>query len=146
MDTLLKALQADGIPYPSQNVDSGRYTRWGRSKEYYAIRLSDGSGYYYGNFKNGDNGKVVFENNRCADQKLIDEAKQKLFQEQNKTHEKISKSCEYFWENMPSLETHQYLIKKKVCSYGLKSYLDKIVIPLKDTDGRIWSFQFTDRR
>ena len=45
MDTLLKALQADGIPYPSQNVDSGRYTRWGRSKEYYAIRLSDGSEY-----------------------------------------------------------------------------------------------------
>ena len=121
---------------------AGRYTRWGKSKEFYAIRLSDGSGYYYGNFKDGSSGRTVFENNRKSNPKLIEEAKKKLVRDQRKIQERISESCEGYWENMSPVETHEYLTKKKVKSFGLKLFMDKLVIPAQDINGKIWSFQY----
>ena len=142
-NVLLKALDKAGIPPPPRDVVAGRYTRWGKSKEYYAIQLSDGSGYYYGNFKDDSSGKVVFNNhNQKPDRRLIEKAKRKLFQEQNKIQQKISESCEGYWENMSPVETHEYLTKKKVKSFGLKLFMDKLVIPAQDINGKIWSFQY----
>ena len=143
MEVLLKALDKAGIPYPPRDVVAGRYTRWGRSKEFFAIQLSDGSGYYYGNFKDDSSGKVVFNNNnRKPDRRLIEEAKRKLAQDQNKIQKRISESCEGYWRNMSPVETHEYLTKKQVKNYGLKQFMDKIVIPLQDINGKIWSFQY----
>lgn len=143
MEVLLKALDKAGIPPPPRDVVAGRYTRWGKSKEYYAIQLSDGSGYYFGNFKDDSSGKVVFNNhNQKPDRRLIEKAKRKLFQEQNKIQQKISESCEGYWENMSPVETHEYLTKKKVKSFGLKLFMDKLVIPAQDINGKIWSFQY----
>ena len=140
---MLKALAEAGIPYPPREVVAGRYTRWGKSKEFYAIRLSDGSGYYYGNFKDDSSGKVVFNNhNQKPDRRLIEEAKRKLVQDQRKIQERISESCEGYWENMSPVETHEYLTKKKVKSFGLKLFMDKLVIPAQDINGKIWSFQY----
>ena len=125
------------------DVVAGRYTRWGKSKEYFAIQLSDGSGYYYGNFKDDSSGKVVFNNNnQKPDRRLIEEAKRKLVQDQNEIQRKISESCEGYWRNVAPVETHEYLIKKRVKNYGLKQFMDKLVIPLQDINGKIWSFQY----
>lgn len=143
MEVLLKALDKAGIPYPPRDVVAGRYTRWGRSKEFFAIQLSDGSGYYYGNFKDDSSGHVVFNNNnQKPNRRLIEEAKRKLAQDQNKIQERISDSCEGYWRNMSPVETHEYLTKKQVKNYGLKLFMDKIVIPLQDINGKIWSFQY----
>lgn len=142
-NVLLKALDDSGIPRPPREVVSGRYTRWGKSKEFYAIRLSDGSGFYYGNFKDDNSGKVVFKNsNQRTDRRLIEEAKRKLVQDQNRIQERISESCEGYWQNMSPVETHEYLTRKRVKSYGLKQFMDKLVIPAQDIDGKIWSFQY----
>ena len=142
MEILLKALDDAGIPRPPREVVAGRYTRWGKSKEFYAIRLSDGSGYYFGNFKDGSSGRTVFENNRKSNPKLIEEAKRKLVQDQRKVQERISESCEGYWRNMSEVETHEYLTKKKVKNFGLKLFMDKLVIPAQDINGKIWSFQY----
>ena len=143
MEVLLKALDDAGIPHPPREVVVGRYTRWGKSKEFYAIRLSDGSGYYYGNFKDANSGKVVFNNNnQKPNRRLIEEAKRNLVRDQRKIQERISESCEGYWENMSPVETHEYLTKKKVKSFGLKLFMDKLVIPAQDINGKIWSFQY----
>ncbi|MBR1734750.1 MAG: DUF927 domain-containing protein [Alphaproteobacteria bacterium] len=142
-DVLLEALREAGIPPPPREVVSGHYTRWGKFNEYYAIRLSDGSGYYFGNFKESDSGKTVFEKdangNRYA---LIEEARRKLFASQDEAHERIAQSCTKFWQNMKPITEHPYLQRKQVKSYGLKLYMDKLVIPLMDLSGKIWSFQY----
>lgn len=142
MDVLLKALDKAGIPYPPKDVVPGHYTRWGRTKEFYAIQLSDGSGYYFGNFKNGQPGKAVFNNNKKADRRTIEEAKRKLVKSQNQIQEKISESCMSYWSNMTPLITHEYLTRKKVKSFGLKQFMNKVVIPLQDINNKIWSFQY----
>ncbi len=143
MEVLLKALDKAGIPYPPRDVVAGRYTRWGKSKEFFAIQLRDGSGYYYGNFKDANFGKVVFNNNNQKPNcRLVEEAKKKLVQDQRKIQERISESCEGYWKNMSPVETHEYLTKKQVKSFGLKLFMDKLVIPAQDINGKIWSFQY----
>lgn len=139
---LYDALRTAGIPIPNQEVTTARYTRWGKNKEFYAIQLSDGSGYYFGNFKDQDNGHVVFENGKKADQKVIEQARKKILQNQKNTHEQVSENCTKYWPTMPQINEHPYLTKKRIKSHGLRGYMDKIVIPLQDADGKIWSLQY----
>ena len=140
---LLKALSDANIPPPPKEIESNKYTRWGRSKEYYAIQLADGRGYFFGNSKSGLPGKSVFSSYKKADQKLIEKAKLRLQQDQDKVHEKIAKSCQHYWDNMSALPNdHLYLVTKKIKNYGLKIFIDKAVVPLMDITGKIWSLQY----
>lgn len=144
-DFLLKALEREGIPPPPGEISSEKYTRWGKTKEFYAIKLSDGKGYYFGNFKSGQPGKAIFSSQRKfdkVDKKLVEKAKKQLKQDQLKMWESVATSCSFYWNNMQDLVSHEYLTTKKVKSYGLKQFMDKAVIPLKDIDGKIWSFQY----
>ncbi len=140
---LLKALAEANIPPPPREVTSNKYTRWGKSREYYAIQLADGRGYYFGNFKSEQPGKTIFRSYDKADKKLIEEAKRCLKQDQDKLYDKVSETCLYHWNNMLKLQdSHPYLIAKQVKSHGLKTFMDKAVIPLMDIDGKIWSLQY----
>lgn len=139
---LYEALRKAGIPLPNQEVTTARYTRWGKSKEYYAIQLADGSGYFFGNFKENDGGHTVFEDGKKADKKVVEQAKKQILQNQQKSQEQISQNCSKYWPTMPIVTEHPYLTKKQIKSHRLRGYTDKIVIPLQDISGKIWSFQY----
>ena len=72
-------------------------------------------------------------NNQKPNHRLIEEAKRKLVQDQHKIQERISESCEGYWKNMSPVETHEYLTKKRVKSFGLKLFLDKTILRLENS-------------
>ena len=39
---------------------------------------------------------------------------------------------------------HAYLLKKKICTYGIKEYKGAIVVPAYDVNGKLWTLQFID--
>lgn len=149
IEVLYDALRKAGIPLPPEEVHPGKYVRWGRKKEYYAFCLRDGSGYCFGNFKEGDS-QTVFPDSKepltkkqtAARKKALAEANAILDAEIQKNNEQVSSDCSKYRSQMVFCTGHPYLTKKKVKSHGLKTYKDKLVIPLFDALGKLWSFQY----
>lgn len=141
-DILLVELDKYGIPPPPREVECGKFTRWGKNNEFFAIRLRNGSGYFFGNFKESDKGHAVFENGRQANEKELRRLQQELNSDLANTHIRVAESCRKYWNEMIPATGHPYLTKKKVESYGLRLYKDKLVIPLMDSAGKIWSLQY----
>ena len=49
------------------------------------------------------------------------------------------------WKMSAPVEAHPYLFAKAVRALGVRQFGDKLVIPLRDASGMIWSLQFIDQ-
>ncbi|MCB9973559.1 MAG: toprim domain-containing protein [Rhodospirillales bacterium] len=51
----------------------------------------------------------------------------------------------YIWKASPlAPDSHPYLVKKRVCNYGLRLHKGALVIPMRDSTGNLHSLQFID--
>lgn len=56
-----------------------------------------------------------------------------------------SEKANYLWENCTSINTeHVYLVKKHIKPFCAKQHGEKIVLPITDCSGKIWSLQYID--
>lgn len=61
-------------------------------------------------------------------------------------HERVARSTFGFWINSFTSGTSDYLTRKQVGSYGLRfrstpQYGNVAVVPMRDSDGKLWSYQ-----
>ena len=124
------------------------FMRWGKNNRYWAVET--GEGYTFGDYATGFKASVFPKDEsslsyleRIQRVQAIKEAQAKA--EQQRLREQEDKAIEVFnlWQNFPkATPEHPYLRRKQVLPYGLKQSGDKLVIPLKDTNGKIWSLQY----
>ena len=147
MLTLIEALRNADIPAPNRDTETFHMVRWGKNNRYW-LRKFDG-GYVFGDFVSGLN-SYVFDKNESEYSKSefkkvrerMKKAREEAFIEQTKIHENAAITAKNIWEKAHEAIEHPYLLKKKIQSYGLKEYNDCLLVPLFDTEGKLWSLQF----
>ncbi len=64
---------------------------------------------------------------------------------QAEVHTSAAARAAKLWQtSRPATNKHPYLIRKGVGAFGLRQLGDKLVIPLRDESGTLWSLQFID--
>ena len=57
-------------------------------------------------------------------------------------HLEVKKKVQDLWNSSPPADPdHPYLKKKKVKAYGLRQHKDRLLVPMQDENGEIWSLQ-----
>lgn len=165
---LYEALRRYSIKYPPRGV-SKRFTRWGRNNRYWAIACYDG--YIFGDFAT-DLVEKIFPDRKCNHaeikkrQREISAALREAKRLEAERHMAAARLAFKIWEAASSVTEADYLIRKQVPSYGLRSINSEqlmsvgfdivsafsrqfantdsefIVIPLLNTDSSISSIQF----
>jgi putative DNA primase/helicase len=150
LNLLYKALSEHNIPCPPYAPPYGRYIRWGHNKRYWARAIDDG--YVFGNWANGTY-RTTFPNKKLSKteyrklQQEIRSTQKELYNIQETEYIEASRRANNIWNNASLItkDNHPYLNKKQVQSYELKvSKGMELIIPLRDTDNKIWSLQFID--
>ena len=144
---LLEALRKADIPAPNKDTGTFHMVRWGKNNRYW-LRKFEG-GYVFGDFVSGLS-SCVFDKDESeygkSELKKVKEkmkkAREEAFIEQNQIHENAAIKAKNIWEKAGDAIEHPYLLKKKVQSYGLKEYKDCLLVPLFDSEGKLWSLQF----
>ena len=144
---LTEALRNADIPAPNKDTETFRMVRWGKNNRYW-LRKFEG-GYVFGDFVSGLStyvfDKAENEYTKAELKKMrerMKKAREEAFIEQNKIQENAAVTAKNIWEKAHDAIEHPYLVKKKVQSYGLKEYKDCLLVPLFDSEGKLWSLQF----
>lgn len=145
---LTDALKAEGIPLPQEIVTREKFTRWGKHERFWAKAVGDG--FIFGDFSKALS-RTVFPKAHgklspsfiAIRQKKLEEQKTVAQREQKKYWEFCSIRARNIWEKGSSVQTHPYLTRKKISADGLKETISgSLIVPLSDTDGKIWTLQF----
>jgi putative DNA primase/helicase len=57
-------------------------------------------------------------------------------------YERTAQEVDAIWTTATPIQAHPYLAEKGVASYGLRQdALGRLLVPVQDTDGKLWSFQ-----
>ena len=144
---LIEALANAGISASNKDTETFRMVRWGKNNRYWLKKFE--GGYVFGDFVAGLN-SYVFDKDESeygkSELKKIKEKMKKVreeaFIEQNQIHENAAITAKNIWEKANNATDHPYLLKKKVQSYGLKEYKDCLLVPLFDSERKLWSLQF----
>lgn len=155
---LYEALTQKGIEPPKHIRPGGSFTRWGNNSRYYAVETRDNEGWIFGDWVEGWK-ETAFPH---REQPLTPEEKErrrrqivvvirKIKAEQNKRWDDVAQKALNIWENATALENHEYLHQKRIKPYSARftDYCAEfggngqyIVLPLRDTKGKIWSLEY----
>ena len=73
------------------------------------------------------------------------EALERFQEEAKKSQEakwlKVAKKAKMIWDASSPCTSHQYLDKKNVASHSLRVFKDRLLIPIVDEKGKLWSLQ-----
>jgi putative DNA primase/helicase len=147
---LLEALRQYNLEEPKRNVDDGRMHRWGHNNRCWGRRFE--GGYVFGDFSSGLNTQV-FDRNECEYSKAelrtmrasMEKARKESETEQAKIHEEGAAKAVAIWESaQPVVSSQGYIARKHVSSHGLREHDGRILIPLRDEFGKLWSLQFIE--
>lgn len=148
MDFLYTALTENNIPYPPC-VNFDGFTRWGKNKRYWLFPV--GEGYIFGDWSQNTRAFAFPKNAKTVTSQQLQEIKEKIHTEQQhfKNAQKIEQIhiSDNVTKRTPSLfdapKAHEYLKKKHILPLSAKydAPTDNLVIPLYDTNGKIWSWQ-----
>lgn len=157
-DEFIKALVEAGLEIEGDPILDGKWQRTtvSTSKDKKALK-----GAYIGYFDtdqpngfivNHDNGVKFawFPKNAMLSQEQIVIAKERASEEKKQreaelleTHLVTAARCEEKWAlYSDDLDGHFYLDVKGVEGYGLKRFNDKLVVPLRDVEGKLWNLQY----
>lgn len=144
MNKLYKALENAEIPAPNKDTETFEIIRWGKNNRYW-LRKFEG-GYVFGDFVRGIS-QHSFDQEYKG--KRLEAVKEKMHaalaeteNEQTTIHENAAQKAQSIWNKAKHVSKHPYLERKKVLSHGLKEYNGCLVIPLCDSEGKLWSLQF----
>lgn len=145
---LVDALNAENIPLPLEVVTRDKFTRWGKHDCFWAKAVSNG--FIYGDFSRAVS-KVVFPpaQKRLSAafieirQRALEQQRMQAAVEQERYWRLCANRAEDIWNRAQPVFSHPYLTRKKVPANGLKTTVSgSLIIPLSDTNGKIWTLQF----
>ncbi|GHT94596.1 alkaline-shock protein [Alphaproteobacteria bacterium] len=137
---LYSALQERGLPFPKEDVTSDKFTRWGKKFRYWAIKFV--GGYSFGDFSCGEHWEAFEENydrEKCKNE--IRSIQKKMNEDKKFEQAKAAVAAQQIWNEAVECETHQYLEKKRVNAYGLKTQNETLLIPIFDENDNLVSLQ-----
>jgi len=68
--------------------------------------------------------------------------RQERVAERERQYERTAQEVDAIWTTATPTEAHPYLAEKGVVSYGLRQdALGRLLVPVRDADGKLWSFQ-----
>ncbi len=147
VNLLYNALAEYHIEPPKQYKCNG-FMRWGRNSRYWAKEVDDG--YIFGDYSDGLSESIFPKNEKPLSDTEKKERKERIVKamkeaeaEQFKLWNDTSNKALNIWQGLKPADTnHRYLLKKQVKAYNLRQSENKLVLPLYDTNGKIWSLQY----
>lgn len=148
MDFLYTALTENNIPYPPC-VNFDGFTRWGKNKRYWLFPV--GEGFIFGDWSQNTRAFAFPKSAKNVTLQQLHDTREKMLAEQQKfqTAQKINQIsvADTVTKEITNLYdapiAHEYLKKKNILPLSAKydATTDNLVIPLYDTNGKIWSWQ-----
>lgn len=71
----------------------------------------------------------------------MEQAKAQRKAEEHARHMEAASRAARIWEQATDCDSHPYLTQKRVRAWGLRSRGDELLIPVRDSWGRMWSYQ-----
>ena len=89
------------------------------------------------------NGEKLTPEERRAFKKRIDEHNKAKERAEEKKQTRIADRLTKYFKTLPSVEEHPYLTKKGIKAHAIKHRIkgNELIIPLRGTDGKIWTLQ-----
>lgn len=151
IELLYSGLEREGIERPDSRVKtSNGFMRWGKNNCCWARDV--GEGYVFGDWAKGISGSIFKQSEETltpeekkARQRKIEAARKAAQEELKRQQEATAQKALEIWQQLAKCENHPYLSKKQVLSYGLRVYDEYLIIPLYDTNGKIWSLQYINK-
>lgn len=150
MSLLYKGLAQYHIEQPQHPKQSGGFMRWGKDNRYWAKDI--GEGFIFGDYVQGISESIFAQRSTALTPKeirkrraLIEKERQQAKEEQIKLWKVKAEETLKIWQSLPVFSgQHPYLNRKQVLSYGLRieQATNRLVIPMRDTSGKIWSLQY----
>ena len=122
--------------------------RWGKNNRYWAKEVDDG--YIFGDYSDGisenifpKTEKPLTYEEKQKRREAIRKAQAEAAAEQLKLWQETAGKALNIWQNLkPADPNHRYLIKKQVKAYNLRQSENRLILPLYDTSGKMWSLQY----
>jgi putative DNA primase/helicase len=135
---------------PISDITPGKWIRFGRKQSVSAKLFPDGQGGFLHDWRTGkkhswfaDDKKSLSPQERQERHKEIDNIKQPKEARQALIHQQIAiQSKELFMGSQDALESHPYLLRKKVKPFDIKQQGNNLLIPVCSVLGEFQSIQF----
>ena len=72
--------------------------------------------------------------------------KQEAQEDQQRKWSKVADKATMIWEAASPCDSHPYLLSKDVASHSLRTHNGKLIIPIMDETGKLWSLQMIDEQ
>ncbi|APA90204.2 hypothetical protein BJG93_34370 (plasmid) [Paraburkholderia sprentiae WSM5005] len=118
----------------------------------YRVVFGDAPNGYISNHDTGESeawfprGKVLTIEDREKHRKLLEENRKQREDTTSQERERVSQRATAKWATLETALTHPYAERKQVGVFGLRLDGERLVTPLADVDGKIWSLQYIDAR
>lgn len=156
---LVVAIRDAGIAIdePERIVANGKLTRFHvdgdrhGSRNGWCVLFDDAGGVAgsFGHWRTGITGTWRMGRGRLTDaeRKRLREATAKAVRqheaERAKRAEAAAARAVKLWSRAAQADPeHSYLVRKKIKAHGIRQYDNKLVIPLRDADGKLWTLEF----
>ena len=126
--------------------------RKGSRNGFYVLHLDDHPAGAFGCYKRGvnetwkANGAALSDFDHAALMRKIEKDRRRREQEEARRHQSAAADAIRLWTSYdPAASDHPYILKKRINPFGARQDDDgRLVLPLIDTDGKIWSLQTID--
>ena len=155
-----QAMHEAGIIPPTTLHADGKFHRFSTNG-----KSSDDAGWYvlsdypiavgsFGCWRSGLTGswcnveeKKMTQEDRTKYKQTIQFMSQVNDEEKSKANLEAAVNAQKLWDQAnEASSTHPYLVSKKVDAFGIKHNGQKLLIPLRDNKGKLWSFQEIDHK
>lgn len=157
--SLVAAIRDAGIPIdePDRIVADGQLVRFHvegdrrGSRNGWAVLFDDAAGVAasFGHWKSGASGTWSMGRGRLteAERERLREATAKAMRqreaERARAAAQASAHAGTVWSQSAQPDPkHPYLVRKKIKAHGIRQLNDRLVIPLRDADGKLWSVEY----
>jgi len=150
-----RACEAAGLVLPAVSEKDGWFNTTVTTsrnvkalKGAYRLELGDAPNGFIVNHDTGHSapwfpeGLVLSPVDREKHRAMLDDNRRQREQETAQEHQLVSQRATSKWATLPTAIVHPYLERKQVAAFGLRLDGDRLVTPLADTDGTIWSLQY----
>jgi putative DNA primase/helicase len=155
INLLYDTLTRRGITHPRSNKpNASGFLRWGRNSRYFAVETDTGEGWNFGDFVDGWS-ECVFEKSEkpLSDAEIrkrkaaAARARAKAQAMQTEVWEVTAQRAFNLWQQAQAADMrHDYLTAKQIQAHGAKmavyNGIKFLVIPARDTTGKIWTLQY----
>ena len=88
--------------------------------------------------------KRISADENAEHKRRLDAARAARDEEERKVRQEAAARADEIWSNATECSDHAYLRKKQVKSYGLRVQQERLVVPVRDSQGKIHSLEFID--